>query len=73
MGLDKSAIQFEDDYPTLAHISAQAGLPFMSAGGSGGESRIPPMNGPRMADIVVGGRGGGAESAPYDGASTGDH
>ncbi len=67
MPLDKSAIQFEDDYPSLAHISAQAGLPFMSGAGNAGSVRQNADQAPRKADIVVGGKGGGGESGlPYD-------
>ena len=43
-------------------ITAKGGLPFLDAGtaSAGFEAPLPPA--PRMADIVVGGKGGGAES-----------
>lgn len=42
-------------------ITAKGGLPFLDAGTPGPEFQ-PPLPSPRMADIVVGGKGGGVES-----------
>lgn len=47
-------------------IVAPAGLPFLMAG----SSNVPTMTSttvvPPMADIVLGGKGGGAEFGPHD-------
>lgn len=47
-------------------ISAPAGLPFLKSGGGAGGPIPSTTITPPKADIFVGGKGGGAESAPYD-------
>lgn len=52
----------------LQIVSAQAGLPWLTPVGSGGETRQPPMQEPRKADIASrqGGTNGSVFNAPYD-------